>query len=314
MKSKLIQIEENMNCPECKSKELKQDDYRGELVCQECGLVIDENQIDYRPEWRAYNQEEIENKSRTGPPKTQRLPDKGLSTTIDWKNRDIHGNTLSAKSRSQFFRLRRWQKRIRNTDFSEKTFRIAVREIERLSSAITIPKNVRETAIMIYRKAAQRNLIRGRSVESIAAAALYAASRECNMPRTLDEVKDESPSTRKEIGRTYRFLARELGLKIKPTTPKDYLIRFCNKLKLGQSVKEKANEIINKAIQKGLLSGRGPISIAAASIYIASVLCQERKTQKEISKVSGVTEVTIRNRYKEISNHLGLDIESLIQV
>jgi transcription initiation factor TFIIB len=163
---------------------------------------------------------------------------------------------------------------------------------------------------MIYRKAVLKNLIRGRSVDGVAAASLYAACRQCNVPRTLDEISDVAHMSRKEIGRNYRFIARELGLKLMPTSPQDYISRFCSELKLSRDVQTKCMDILNEAAKKELTSGRGPTGIAAASLYIASVLCGERRTQREVADVAGVTEVTIRNRYKEVAKKLGLGIEN----
>ena len=166
----------------------------------------------------------------------------------------------------------------------------------------------RETAAMVYRKAVLKNLIRGRSIEGVSASALYAACRQCNVPRTLDEIAASSRVSRKEIGRTYRFIARELGLKLMPTSPQDYISRFCSELKLSGDVQAKAIEILKDAADKELTSGRGPTGVAAASIYISSILCGERRTQREVADVAGVTEVTIRNRYKELAERLDIDI------
>ena len=171
-----------------------------------------------------------------------------------------------------------------------------------------LPRNVREAAAMVYRRAVEKNLIRGRSIEGVTAAAVYAACRQCGVPRTLDEVAAASKVDRKEIGRTYRFIARELILKLMPTSPQDYTARFCSKLALSEDIKSKALEILQQAENKELTSGRGPTGVAAAAIYIASILCGERKTQREVADIAGVTEVTIRNRYKELAEKLDLDI------
>jgi len=142
----------------------------------------------------------------------------------------------------------------------------------------------------------------------VAAAAVYAACRQCNVPRTLDEITRDSRISKKEISRTYRFISRELKLKLIPTSPIAYVSRFCSDLELGGDVEEKVVEILNEAINKDLTVGKGPTGIAAAAIYMASVLCNQRKTQKEIAEVVSVTEVTIRNRYKELSENLDIDI------
>ncbi|HEC86701.1 MAG TPA: transcription initiation factor IIB [Thermoplasmatales archaeon] len=307
-KRKRPTIEEITRCPECGSTHLTRDYARGELVCEDCGLVIDENFIDQGPEWRAFDSEQKEKRARVGAPLTYTIHDKGLSTVIGWKNKDSYGKSIPTRSRAQLYRLRKWQRRIRVSNATERNLAVALSELDRMASSMGLPRNVRETAAMIYRKAVIKNLIRGRSIEGVAAAALYAACRQCGVPRTLDEIADASRVSRKEIGRTYRFIARELGLKLMPTSPQDYISRFCSELKLSGDVQAKAIEILKDAADKELTSGRGPTGVAAAAIYIASILCGERRTQREVADVAGVTEVTIRNRYKELAERLDIDI------
>ena len=295
-------------CPECGSPRIIRDYKRGELVCQDCGYVIEERYIDAGPEWRAFDSEQKEKRSRVGAPITYTIHDKGLSTIIDWNNKDYYGTAISIRTRAQLFRLRKWQRRIRISNATERNLAFALSELDRMASALGLPKSVRETAAVIYRKAIEKNLIRGRSIEGVVAAALYAACRQAGVPRTLDEIAQYSRVDRKEIGRTYRFIARELGLKLMPTSPADYVPRFCAALGLSGEVQRKAIEIIKKAEERELTSGRGPTGVAAAAIYIASILCGERRTQREVAEVAGVTEVTIRNRYKELAEKLGIEI------
>jgi transcription initiation factor TFIIB len=303
------QAEEPIHCPECSSSHLAFDEARGELVCEECGLVLDEGMIDQGPEWRAFDMEQGERRARTGAPMTYTIHDKGLSTTIGWKNKDSYGKSIPTKNRAQLYRLRKWQRRIRVSNATERNLAYALGELDRMASGMGLPRNVRETAAMIYRKAVNKNLIRGRSIEGVVAASLYAACRQCGVPRTLDEIANSSRVSRKEIGRTYRFMTRELKLKLMPTRPQDYVSRFCSELKLSGEVQSKAIDILKEAAAKELTSGRGPTGVAAAAIYIASIVCNERRTQREVADVAGVTEVTIRNRYKELTEKLGIDVE-----
>ena len=219
-------------CPECGSKQLVHDYERAELVCQNCGLVLDDDFIDRGPEWRAFDHDQRMKRSRVGAPMTFTIHDKGLSTMIDWRNRDSYGRAISSKNRAQLYRLRKWQRRIRVSNATERNLAFALSELDRMASALGLPRNVRETAAVVYHDAVDKNLIRGRSIEGVAAAALYAACRQCNVPRTLDEIAEVSRVTRKEIGRTYRFISRELGLKLLPTSPGDYVPRFCSGLGL----------------------------------------------------------------------------------
>ncbi|MDH4123463.1 MAG: transcription initiation factor IIB [Thermoplasmata archaeon] len=303
------EMEEIERCPECNSSHLVRDPERGELVCEDCGLVLDDKLIDQGPEWRAFDVEQGEKRARTGAPMTYTIHDKGLSTEISWKNKDSYGKSIPTRNRAQLYRLRKWQRRIRVSNATERNLAFALSELDRMASAMGLPRNVRETAAMIYRKAVNKNLIRGRSIEGVVAASLYAACRECDVPRTLDEVANASRVGRKEIGRTYRFMTRELKLKLMPTRPQDYVSRFCSELKLSGEVQSKATDILKDAAKKELTSGRGPTGVAAAAIYISSILCNERRTQREVADVAGVTEVTIRNRYKELTEKLGIEVQ-----
>ena len=295
-----------MSCPECGCRHLSKDYSRAELVCSKCGFVVDEDIIDHGPEWRAFDHEQREKRSRTGPPMTYTLHDKGLSTIIGWTNRDAYGKAIPSKNRAQLYRLRKWQRRVRISDATERNLSVALSGIDRLASSMGLPRAVRETAAVIYRKAALKKLVRGRSIQGVIAASLYAACRQCHVPRTLDEISTVAQVPRKEIGRNYRYISRELELKLMPTTPKDYISRFCSELKLSSFVQAKTLEILEYAANQELTSGRGPTGLAAASLYISSVLCEERRTQRAVAEIAGVTEVTIRNRYKELAQKLNI--------
>ena len=298
--------EDHKACPVCNSTERFVDNSRAEVCCARCGLVLDENLIDHGPEWRAFDHEQRDKRTRTGAPLTYTISDKGLNTTIDWKDKDIHGHKIPERNKAQIYRLRKWNKRMRVSGAGERNLAFALSELDRDSSRLGIPRSVREDAAIIYRSAAKNKLIRGRSIEVVVASALYAACRRCNIPRTLDEIAIASNVSKKQVGKTYRFLSRELNIKLKPTSPSDYISRFASKLGLSGEVQAKAIEIINKAVKSGLSSGKGPTGVAAAALYIASLLLGERKTQKEVSEISGVTEVTIRNRYKELSEKIDM--------
>ena len=301
-------IEETIKCPECGSTHLSKDYSRAELVCRDCGLVIDQDFIDHGPEWRAFDSEQREKRARTGAPMTYTIHDKGLSTMIGWQNRDSYGKSIPTRNRAQLYRLRKWQTRTRISDSTERNLAIALSSLDRMSSTLGLPRNVRETAAMIYRKAVRRKLIRGRSIEGVSAAVLYAACRQCNVPRTLEEIGKIANMPKKEIGRNYRNISRKLELKLLPTTPHDYISRFSSQLSLSNDVQAKTNEILKKAANEELTSGRGPTGLAAAALYMATILCGERRTQREVADVAGVTEVTIRNRYKELAEKLDIDI------
>lgn len=293
-------------CEECGSSTLITSEDQGELVCDDCGLIIDETNVDQGPEWRAFNPVERENRSRVGAPITQRMHDKGLTTQIDWQDKDATGRSLSAAKRSQMNRLRTWQERIRTKNASERNLRFALSEIDRMASALGLPRSVREGSSVLYRRALAEDLIRGRSIEGMATSCLYAACRQEGIPRSLEEITAVSRVDRKEIGRTYRYLAHELGLELEPVDPKQYVPRFCSALGSSEEVQVKAKQIIDVAAEQGLLSGKSPTGYAAAAIYTASLLHDEQTTQAEVADVAQVTEVTIRNHYQEQLKAMGI--------
>ena len=295
---------EIQQCPICNSTELVLDDQRAELYWIICGSVLDENFIDQGPEWRAFDNDQRIKRTRVGAPKDDTKHDGGLPTVIYKRNKDYNGRPIPTRNQAQIDRIRKWNTRIRISGAGERNLAFALGEIDRRSSNLNLPKNVRIEASVIYKKAAKKNIVRGRSIEGVVASSIYAACRCCNVPRTLEEISEVSKVSKKEVARNYRFLSRELNLNLKPTSPADYIPRFVSKIGLSNEAESKAILIIDEASKKGLTSGKGPTGVAAAALYIASVLLGERKTQKEVANASGVTEVTIRNRYKELSKHL----------
>jgi transcription initiation factor TFIIB len=275
-----------------------------EIVCMDCGFVVDSKIADRGPEWRAFDHEQRAKRTRVGAPLTYTIHDKGLSTMIDWHDRDIYGKRLSPGQKAQIYRLRKWQRRIRVSDATERNLAFALSEISKIANNLNLPKNILETASVIYRKAVKEHLIRGRSIQGVTAAAIYVACRQCKLARTLEEIAQASNIAKKEVGRSYRFLVKELDYFIPPVKPSQYVTKFSNQLIMQGKVEEIAHKILNTAQQLKLTSGRGPTGIAAAASYIASVLTGERKTQREIAEIAQVTEVTIRNRYKELVERL----------
>jgi transcription initiation factor TFIIB len=291
-------------CPECGSTRLMRDYDCAEIVCMDCGFVIATKLADRGPEWRAFNKEQRAKRTRVGAPLTYTIHDKGLSTMIDWHDRDVYGRRLAPGQKAQIYRLRKWQRRIRVSDATERNLAFALSEISKIANNLNLPKNILETASVIYRKAVKEHLIRGRSIQGVTAAAIYVSCRQCGLARTLDEIAEASAIDKKEVGRSYRFLVRELGYFIPPVKPSQYVSKFSNQLTMQGKAEEIAHKILKMARTLRLTSGRGPTGIAAAASYIASVLMGERKTQREIAEIAQVTEVTIRNRYKELVERL----------
>ncbi|WIV68272.1 transcription initiation factor IIB [Natrialbaceae archaeon AArc-T1-2] len=286
-------------CPEC-SGQLVTDDEHGETVCADCGLVVEEDSVDRGPEWRAFDAAEKNEKSRVGAPTTNTMHDKGLSTNIDWRNKDAYGNSLDSRQREKMQRLRKWNERFRTRDSKERNLKQALGEIDRMASALGLPNNVRETASVIYRRALDEDLLPGRSIEGVSTSCVYAAARQAGVPRSLDEIADVSRVEKNEIARTYRYVVRELGLEVQPADPESYVPRFASGLKLSDEAEHRARALLQNAKEKGVHSGKSPVGLAAAAVYAAALLTNEKTTQAAVSEVADISEVTIRNRYHEL--------------
>ncbi len=308
-KSELEELSyEPLRCPVCGSNELVKDPERGEITCTNCGWVIVDHVIDQGPEWRAFNEEQRLKRARAGSPLSPLKPNQGLSTMIDWRNKDVSGKSLSPEKRPQMSRLRRLNKIISVSEPSEKNFMIAFAEIERIVAQLGLPKTIADEAAILYRKAAKKRLIKGRSIESMAAACIYAACRMHKIPRSLDEISDSARADKREIGRSYRLLAKEILLKIPPSQATDYVPRLVSALKLPVEVEQLAIRIIKEAYTLRLTSGRMPKGLAAAAVYLAAILMNQKRTQREIASNANVTEVTVRNRFKELMEKLQFEI------
>lgn len=286
------------SCPECDGKVVADGQER---VCQDCGLVVDNDNIDRGPEWRAFNQQEKNNRSRVGAPRTVMMHDDGLSTKVGWNDTDAYGNSLSNEQRKKMSRLRTWNERIRTKDAQERNLKQALGEIQRMGAALGIKKDIQKTASVIYRRALNEDLIPGRSIEGVATACLYAAARKHERPRSFDDVARVSRVEKKEITRTYRYINNELNLEIKPADPKKYVPRIIAELEaeVTEETKREANRLIDVMKDHGLHSGTSPVGLAAAAVYTAGILSGDTPTQAEVSDASDVTEVTIRQRFQE---------------
>ncbi|MFX0198043.1 MAG: transcription initiation factor IIB [Candidatus Hodarchaeota archaeon] len=298
------------NCPECGNHRLILDEKTGDQICNVCGAVIRERMVDEGPEWRGFSPEERNKRSRVGSPMNVMIHDKGLSTIIGWGNRDIYGRQLSPINRAKMYRLRKWQTRIRFSSSKDRNLTHAMSELDRLGSQMGVPRGVKETSAVIYRKALEKNLSRGRSIEALVGASLYAATRIRRVPRSLDEIAIHSSVSKKELGKCYRVIVKEWDLKIPPASPLDYLSRFGTELQLSGMCQRRAADILIEAQNEGLTSGKDPTGLAAAAIYLAGIIKDERRTQREIAATAQVTEVTVRNRYKELVRELELDISN----
>jgi len=308
-------VEYATTCPECGSTHIIHDDRHGEMVCADCGLVIRESILDESRDWRAYDSIQEEKKAHAGAPMNPLLHDRGLSTDIPMGYRDYYGNPVTGRNRLSLIRMRKWHYRTRAKNTAERNMMIALKQLSDIASRLGLPRMVREEAAVLYRRAVEKNLIRGRNTESLVAASLYAACRQAWVPRTLQEIADQTGlpknTAKRKVAKSYRFLLRVMNLQAAPPTPFEYIPRYSSELQLDEEVQEKAIEILRKASDMGITVGKSPLSTVAGAIYLAGKLCGKRKRQHDIVRVIGITEVSIRNRYKEMEERLDLQFTQL---
>jgi transcription initiation factor TFIIB len=309
-KTETIEISQGIlkKCPECGSTNLIWDYDTGETVCGGCGLVLREQMMDKGPEWQAFTPEEKASRRRVGLPASYSFHDKGLSTAISRVDRDAFGRKLSLSTKIQMWRLRKWQIRCRIHSAVERNLAQAMRELDNLSDKLYIPGPVKEEAAVIYRKALNKGLVRGRSVAAIAAASLYAACRTTETPRTLQEVVEFSLVDKKNVARCYRLLLRELKVQIPFADPLTYISKIAERTSISGQTQGLAIKILQEAKRKRAVAGKDPKGLAATVLYIACRLRNEKKTQKELAVAAGVTSVTVRNGYKSLKSELALEI------
>lgn len=293
-----------LECPACGSVDIREHSDTAEIVCQSCGVVIQEDMVEESAEARAFTAEEREKRKRTGSPLTYTKHDRGISTQIGY------GGNLSEVSphkRGQYHRIRRWDRRI--AESRSRNLRFALSELQKLVDDLNLPKSVHEEAARLYDKAIEQETVKGRKIEKIVAALVLLVARNQRVPRTLREVADASGIEKRELGKNYRYVARELGLRIIPARPKDFIPRFGSKLDLSGETQARARNIIERAREEDLISGRSPEGVVAAAIYIASLVEDEKRSQKRIADTIGVTEVTIRKGYQDFVEGLGIHRE-----
>jgi len=288
------------SCPECGGDSIQIDNVRGELVCRDCNCILGDRLVDCGAEWSAFTHDEEQTKSRVGPPLTNLLHDRGLTTKIYWKDTDAQGRPLSPRKQRTMKRLRTWQQRLRIGKSTESNLQFALSELHRMASGLGLPDPVSRRASRLYRSALDEGLVQGRSIEAVAAACLYIACRKEEIPRSLDELESVSRVGRTEIARAYRQVAAEQGLTMEPIDPKLFVPRFCSEVEAESTIQRRALELLEEASDTGLHSGKSPTGQAGAAIYLASLICEDELTQCEIANVARVSEVTIRNGYREL--------------
>ena len=294
------------SCQRCGKGPIVVDSSGGEMTCSHCGFVIVDKIEEEGPEWRAFSKEEKDDRSRTGVPSSLAMHDMGLATVIGAEDRDDAGRSLPASIKAAIERLRTWDGRSQVHEPVDRNLRQAFSELDRLADKLNLSDAVIEKAAYVYRKALEKGLVRGRSISALIAASLYAACRDTETPRTLKDVAAACNIKKKDIARCYRLLLREMDLRMPVVDPTKCVSRIASKAGLSEKTKRSALLILKKAEYTRTSAGKDPMGLAAAALYVACVMEGENKTQKDVAEAAGVTEVTIRNRYKGLKSALQL--------
>ena len=282
-------------CPECGGSILFIEE-KGETVCVQCGLIINDRIVDFSHSGkRAYTNQEKINRERTGSPISILMPDMGLSTVID--KQKISNPDLK--------RAAKWNTRI---TWQKRNVLIASTELKRIASNLNFPNHIKEDAMRLYIEAFKRKLLRGRSINAMVAASLYLACRRKEFPRTLQEILDEASASAKDVRRSFSVLIRELNLKTNSTDPISLIPRYITELGLDAEIERITTKILKRYGLKYSISGKDPKGLCAGAIYLACKIKNLSLTQQQIADSVGITEVTLRSRYKELKTKLNIPV------
>ena len=293
-------------CPRCGKNRLVLDGMGSEYYCAYCGLVVKEKITDTGPEWRFVSGDESGDRSRVGIPTSIAMHDMGLATVIGGLNKDAAGRSLSGSMKSTVERLRTWDRRSQVHESEDRNLRQAFSELRRSADKLAVSEAVTEKAAYYYRKALERNLVRGRSITAMMAACLYAACRDGEIPRTLKDVVAVSNVKKKDLARSYRLLHREMDFRMPVADASRCISGIASRAGMAEGTQRRAREILFRARQTGVSAGKDPMGMAASALYVACMLEGVGKTQKDVADAAKVTEVTIRNRYKGLREALGI--------
>jgi len=298
----------------CNKSQTVTDLESGELICSSCGLVISEKIQETRPEWRAFNNAEVNDRSRTGIPTSLARHDMGLATVIGRTDKDASGRKIDAAMRSTMDRLRIWDLRTQAHSSTDRNLKKAFEQLDILKGKVGLSDAIIEKSAYIYRKAQERGFIRGRSIPAVLAAVVYIACREMGISRTLNDIAIASNIRRTELSRTYRILVLELDIKVPMVDLMKCIVRVANKALITEKTKYRAMNTLKVVTQNGISAGKDPMGLAASILYLSCLNTGEHKTQLDISSAAGVTEVTVRNRFKDLKSRLDLSKIHLSQL
>ena len=288
----------------CKKNEMITDAYTGEIACGSCGSVSSDQVVDLGSESGSLNSNNYLNNSRVGAKISLKMSDMGLSTIIEAKDRDVTGKPLSLENRRMFYRLRMWDRNSRSA-ITSKSFQKAFTLLDAMSSKLGLPESVVEETAYLFRKIAARKILAGRSTSAMLCATIYITCRITDTPRTLQDIVEAGNIKKKVLQRTYRFLAKELDISPEAYSPSEFVTRISKGLTLSEKTQRLAFKILDLCAKKQVSTSKNPMAMAAAAIHLASTINIERVTQSKISKISGISAVTIRERKKEIVKKIG---------
>ena len=288
----------------CKKNEMITDAYTGEIACSNCGSVSSEPIIDLGSEVIGRNPNDYQNNSRVGAKRSLKMIDMGLSTLIESKDKDVTGKSLSLENKRMFYRLRMWDRNSRSA-ITSKSFQKAFTLLDAMSSKLGLPQSVVEESAYLFRKIAARRILAGRSTSAMLSATIYATCRITGTPRTLQDIADAGNIKKKVLQRTYRFIAKELDINPEAYTPSEFVTRIAKGLSLSEKTQRLAFKILDQCAKKQVSTSKNPMAMAAAAIHLASTINNERVSQLKISKISGISAVTIRERRREVVKKIG---------
>lgn len=303
-----MELTEDIICPECGKSYIINDNSRGEIVCETCGFVIEDHTIDLGPEWRVFNKLEIDKRIRAGGPEVLTLFDKGLATEIDRQNKDYTGKKLTPQQSKYAYKVRKWNNRLKFYDGLERNLYKALSELNLICSILRIPKGIKDEAAILYRKILKKYNLQGRNARKTVIACLYIACRLRKAPISYKDFTKELGIKRKDLNKYIGLVKSFLEVRVPTANPNDFISRYCSELELSSHIQEKVYEMLEKIKKTPIWSGRNPTKFLAAVIYVVSFLCEEKRTQAEISKVTKVSEVTLRNRSKDILKALKIKL------
>lgn len=292
----------------CPRGPLVTDNDTGEILCASCGLVLIEKIDNMGTDSRSFDLEQFNDKSRTGSKSSLAIHDMGLATSIGSQDKDALGNSLSGYMKNTFTRLRLWDSRSKSKG-NDSNLRHAFMLLDIIKSQLSLPHNVVEETAYIYRKATALKLTRGRGISAILYASVYAACRKTNTPRTLRDIAKAGNISKGDLATGYRILAKNMDLQLDPYDPVEFVTKVCSMLGISENTRRSALEILSKAENAGFATGKNPMSLVGAAVYLATILNGEKKTQIEIAKSCGVSNVSVRNITKQFTEKLGLVFE-----